>query len=233
MTETNFVSEEDFEKLLDSIPNQSSMDKLSKEDWHWFFRLQYRCAFRPIEELRLYPENFDCDHSIVTMNETKTGFAHCKCSKWGRKHEYQRKAVCLSSDKNCKKCNGRGKYSIPQHTTIHPWDIKELREYLKTKEKGKKIWPVSRQTAWTHFKTYCELSGLKYFWQKPVRSWKDTQYLLRSSREKIMEDLGAKPSIMDLKMRHKPKTMGDTYRQRDIHALIGWEQEAYKVKVKA
>ena len=74
----------------------------------------------------------------------------------------------------------------------------------------------------------CLASGLRYFWQKEDRAFKKGwPYLLRSSREKIMEDLGCKPSIMDLKMRHKARSMGDVYRARTIYDLLAWEAEHY------
>lgn len=234
MTETNFVSEEDFEKLLDSIPIQSGNDKMSNEDWRMFFTLMYGCALRIKETTKLKPENLDIEHRILTIPESKTGYKHCKCSAWKAPENSKRNTILVSADKACKRCEGKGKHRVSQRTTILPQDIKQLKSYLYKKIEGQYIWPITRQTAWTKFKQMCEDSKLSYFWQKEERAFKQGwPYLLRSSRAKIMEKMGAEYSLIALKLRHKSTMVTLRYTEQDINALLGWEAQHYKVKVKA
>ena len=226
MNESNFISESDFAKLLDSIPNQSHANvKLTREDWAWYFKVQYGSALRPKEETKLTPKNFDLDNRILTLNLTKTGWKKCKCSKF-------EKTKLISSDKDCKKCLGEGWLRIPQKTTIDPRDIKGLREYLKNKDPDKVLWPVNRVTVWNKFKQMCQDANLHFHFEKKERAFDDNPYLLRSSRAKIMERLQAPHSYVKLKLRH---TLGSdvtlAYTMPDINALLGWENEAYKVRM--
>jgi integrase len=217
---TNFISEEDFEKLLGSIPNYTDNQKLSGLDWRMLFRIMYSCALRIKEVTEIKRKDIDLDTAILTLHNTKTGWKHCKCSKWKDKK-------LASSDKKCKKCYGSGWIRVIQKTTILLRDIQILKLYLIQTDHDLVLFPVSRQSIWKKFKKMCNDSGLHYRWEKDQRVFKDNPYLLRSSREKIMEQLGAPNSIMDLKMRHKPKTMGDVYRAVDIHALLSWERNHY------
>ncbi|MDE1867890.1 MAG: site-specific integrase, partial [Thaumarchaeota archaeon] len=179
------------------------------------------------EELNLKPENFDLEHGILTIPKSKSGYKRCKCSKWN-------KTTLLHADKACSKCEGKGKVVVPQRTTILPKDIIELKDYLYKKEEGTKIWPVTRQTVWTHFKQMCVDAGISYFWQKSERAFEQGwPYLLRSSRAKIMEKMGAEYSLIALKLRHRSTMVTLRYTEQDIHALLAWEAAHYKVKVKA
>lgn len=209
MTEsTNFVSEEDFEKLLNSIPIQSGNEKMSVEDWMMLFRVMYGCGLRVKETTRLMPEDFDLEHRILTLRETKTGYK--KDKKTGEKKR------------------------VPQRTTILPSDVVDFKVYLAGKLNSKLIWPVSRQTVWAKFKKMCIDSKLSFFWQKDERAFeKGWPYLLRSSRAKIMEKKGAEYSLIALKLRHKSTMVTMRYTAQDIHALLNWEATHYESDILA
>lgn len=202
MTEsTNFVSEEDFKVLLNSLPSQYHyQDKLNQEDWSMLFTVMYGCALRIKEITTLTPENFDLEHKILTLTQTKTGWKKTK----------------------------EGKIRKAQRTTILPNDAEILKPYLDKKARGERVWPVTRQTIWHKFKNTCKSAGLDYFWQKDERAFKNAwPYLLRSSRAKIMEHKKAELSLIMLKMRHKGQLVTFRYTAQDIHALLAWELENY------
>jgi len=200
MPESNFVSEADFEKLLNSLPIQYDNAKLTLQDWKMFFKVMYGCALRVKETTRLKPEDFDLEHKILTLNETKTGWKKTK----------------------------EGKVRKAQRTTILPQDAIELKAYLASKLSNQLIWPITRQTVWHKFKAMCINSGLSYFWQKDDRAFKQGwPYLLRSSRAKIMVREHADFSLIQLKMRHKGQSVTFRYTELDIHALLAWEAEHY------
>jgi len=232
MTESNFISESDFEKLLDSIPNQLHKNtRMSEEDWRMLFRVMYGCALRIKECTKLTPQSFDLDNRILTLAETKTGWKHCKCSKWESIPNSKQKKLAYA-DKDCKKCHGEGWIRVAQKTTILPGDVKDLKRYLAGRAEHLVLWPVNRVTIWAKFKQMCEDANLHFHFEKKERAFDDNPYLLRSSRAKIMERLQAPHSYVKLKLRH---TLGSdvtlAYTMPDINALLGWENEAYKVRM--
>jgi len=223
MNESNFISESDFAKLLDSIPNQSHKNtRMDREDWVMLFRVMYGCALRIKECTKLTPESFDLDNRILTLAQTKTGWKKCKCGKSTR---------TKIKDPLCTKCDD-GWIRVKQKTTILPGDVKDLRAYLKGRAEDLVLWPVNRVTIWAKFKQMCQDANLHFHFEKKERAFDDNPYLLRSSRAKIMERLQAPHSYVKLKLRH---TLGSdvtlAYTMPDINALLGWENEAYKVRM--
>src|SRR2546427_3074812 len=66
------LTKEDFQNLLDSIPDQSHLNaKMGAQDWRMFFRVMYGCALRVKETANLRPENFDLEHGILSVPITK------------------------------------------------------------------------------------------------------------------------------------------------------------------
>jgi len=107
-----------------------------------------------------------------------------------------------------------------------------LKRYLAGRAEDLVLWPVNRVTIWAKFKQMCEDANLHFHFEKKERAFDDNPYLLRSSRAKIMERLQAPHSYVKLKLRH---TLGSdvtlAYTMPDINALLGWENEAYKVRM--
>lgn len=198
---TNFVSEDKFRLLLESLDEKETeatfngLSKMSKLDWKMLFRTMYGSALRITEVTTLLPQDFDLEHRILTLRNTKTGF---------------------------KKKKGH-KVRVVQRTTILGRDIEDMKDYLSNKVVNMPVFPVSRQMIHKKFKQMCKDSGQHFFWQKEERSFKDNPYLLRSSRAKIMEQKGAEYSLIALKLRHKNQMVTMRYTAVDIHALLNWE----------
>ncbi len=231
LTSTNYLSPEDFKKMVDAIPlvTEYNKSKLHKGQWYrlpdpkkiqvcaW---IQYCHALRVTEGFTLKREDFDFNMAILSLNYTKTGYERCKCSKW-------KKTLLLSSDKDCLECQGLGKYRIQQITSIPPDLPQWVKDYILQNEiplKG-----LNRQLIWTYYKKACVLAGLDLAERQKRRTVKGAwTHLLRKSRSKLMKHLGADREMRMLKLRHAAKDAHDAYDMPDINALIEWERENIK-----
>ena len=83
MTSTNYLNPEDFQKLVNAIPlvteyNKSKLLNGSRvpnsRKLQQILIVQYCCALRISEVLRLRKENFNFKTKILTLEKTKTGF---------------------------------------------------------------------------------------------------------------------------------------------------------------
>lgn len=113
-----------------------------------------------------------------------------------------------------------------QKTTILPYDIEKLRKFLSGFQGDERVFPITRSTAWRYYKNASKLGGLKIFEAKEVidieGAWTN---LLRSSCAKMYEDLRAKPSMIQRKLRHQPRNITELYTKRDLQALLDWEDK--------
>lgn len=223
MTQTNYLSPEMFDYFIKGIElvrhynalkrtNQKGIP--SERDLVMLTKIQYGCGLRITEALNLTLDDFDLDSKILTLNNTKTGFR--KCSK------------CKGKDLNCSKCDGRGKIRIKQFTTIPPYLISELRNYLKSKD----VWGnqkdlfknVTRQVVWSYYKKAGKLAGLNIAEQQDEKFINGVwTHLLRKSCSKRMAELGASRELRMVKLRHSNKDAHDRYDRPDINALLKWE----------
>jgi len=84
MTSTNYLSPTDFKKMIDAIPlvteyNKSKLLGWSKEkvpdpeNIQAALWVQYCCALRISEVIKLKPDSFDFEDRILTLLNTKTG----------------------------------------------------------------------------------------------------------------------------------------------------------------
>lgn len=182
--------------------------------------VQYCCALRISEVLDLQLDDFNFDRKILTLNHTKTGFKHCRlCSKW-------KKGKLIYADKDCKKCLGKGKYRVKQFTSIPP----DFPDWVKTSMKSwewpnQSLFTLNRQLLWSYVKKACKLAGLEIGEQQEERyiegGW---THLIRKSRAALMDELGAKETLIKVKLRHTFTTT-QRYTKGDINALIKWEFE--------
>lgn len=96
-----------------------------------------------------------------------------------------------------------------------------------------RLFPVSRQTVWTYAKRAANLAGLNLYEDQDKREIEGAwTHLFRKSYAKFMYNEGAKPALIDVKLRHTHKSpnMADstfTYIKPDINALIEWESNIY------
>lgn len=215
----NYLTPDEIELFIGVLPQVISKRKhFTAKDVQWSARIQYICGLRITEALTLMPSDFDLEHLVLTLNHTKTGFKRCKCSTW-----HKRKLIYALP--NCPKCKGLGKYRIPQFTTIPPQDKPAIETYLNTKPKGKRLFNFTRKTAWKYYKEAGKLAGLNIREQQTERAIEGIwTHLLRKCRAKLMEGLGAKQTLIKLKLRHTFDTT-ETYTRPDIQLLKKWEYE--------
>jgi len=202
MTTTNYLSPQDFKKMVDAIPlvteynigklhyNQAKRvpDTFILQCALW---VQYCHALRVSEVLNVVSENFKFDRNILELFNTKTG------------------------------------KSKKQFTSIPPDLDPMVKIYIKNR-KGL-LFPFTRQLLWSYVKKACKMAGLELGEQQDSRyvegGW---THLLRKSRAKMMDDLGCKEGLIARKLRHSWKNTTDRYVRLDINALIEWEQKNIK-----
>jgi len=227
MTTTNYLSPEDFKKMVDAIPlvteyNKSKLLSVQKERvpdpkliqaCAW---VEYSSALRVSETLNASAEDFNFKSGILTLPRTKTGFKRCKCSKWEKRQ-------LIEVDKNCDKCLGIGKIRKKQLTTISPLLPSWVVQLIKSKEG--KLFPFTRQLIWSYYKKAANMAGLELGEQQDDRyvegAW---THLLRKSYSKLMKFKGANRDLRNVKLRHVLDTQ-ERYDQEDINSLIEWERE--------
>lgn len=113
-----------------------------------------------------------------------------------------------------------------QKTTIMPYDVKRIERFLNKFSDSDQLFPVTRSTVWRYYKNASRLAGMNIFESKDevdiVGAW---THLLRSSCSKMYEDLGAKHSLVQKKMRHSGRDVTDRYTKVDMQALLDFEEE--------
>jgi integrase len=212
MTTTNYLSPEDFKKMVDAIPlvteyNKSKLiglqqDKVPEpvllQSALW---IQYCHGLRVSEVLQLTPNDFDFDRKILTLKRTKTGFKK-KDGVKVRKLQFT---------------------SIPPDL---PQGVKnQIIQYQKIINEEFRLFPFSRQLIWAYVKKASKLAGLELGEQQDERyiegAW---THLIRKSRAKFMIEKGASEVMVKVKLRHT-FSVTERYTKPDINALIKWEEE--------
>jgi len=116
---------------------------------------------------------------------------------------------------------GKGKY---QKTTIPPYLIPTLRNYLKRFSPSDQIWPINRQNAWRYYKDAGRMGGLSIFEEHENHDIEGVwTHMFRKACSKRMQELGASRELRMLKLRHSMKDAHDAYDKKDINALLKWE----------
>ena len=205
MTTTNYLSPEDFKKMVDAIPivteyNKSKLLSRQKDkvpsSWHiqWALWVQYCHALRVSELLQLTKEHFDFDRNILTLEKTKTGF---------------------------KKKDGK-KVRKKQFTSIPPDLPKQVIESIRLSHGL--LFPFTRQLIWSYVKKAAKFAKLELGEQQDERyiegAW---THLIRKSRAKYMIELGAPEVMVKVKLRHT-FSVTERYTKPDINSLIEWEK---------
>ena len=246
---TNFLSESDFERFLNSLrqmleKNQKTMAQTNRElsmpieGFESLFRLAYSSALRISETLTLLPGDFDFEKRILTLRQTKTGYKKCKCAKRVKEGN----SWFLVGDSKCKICDGAFKLRKTQYTTIHPSYADSLKLYVQKCSQDKPIFRTNRITLWSYAKKAGELAGLNVFEQQDDRLIEGVwTHLFRKSRAQQMMRDKAKDELGDfvyelvkIKLRHSLKAKDVTQRYSNIigqklglNDLLEWEQKHY------
>lgn len=223
---SNYLSPQKFKLFIDIIPRLHHFHEdyqkppMTAYEFQMLYKIVYNCALRVSEGLNINAEDFDISHKTLHLPNTKTGWRNCKCSKWKKKK-------LIKVDKDCDKCHGKGKVRVSQKTSIGPMLIDDLDKFLNGRTG--KLFHCHRSTIWKYGKEAGRLAGLEMFEEQNQRSidgvW---THLFRKSYSKLMEELGASPSLIMLKGRWKPKQMYQTYTKPDLGYLIAWEYKNVK-----
>lgn len=208
MVTTNYLSPQDFKKMVDAIPlvteyNKSKLhtfqaDKVPRAtDIQAILWIQYCMGLRISEALLLTRSNFNFQRKILTLTKTKTGF---------------------------KKVDGK-KVRKNQYTSIPPdfplWIETIIQNTYKDDER---LFNQTRQLIWSYVKKASKFAGLELGEQQDERyiegAW---THLIRKSRAKMMIEMGAAEVMVKVKLRHT-FSVTERYTKPDINALIEWEQ---------
>ena len=142
MGDTLYMDREMFRQFLDGIPSLK-LRKITHEQLRLLFELLLYGGLRISEVLQITPTNL-IGGGKIKLWKTKGGIERCNCSVWKF-----RPTKLESSDKNCKKCKGLGKYRIPVNVWIDNSEVyHELEELAKTKNIDERLFPIHRSWAW-------------------------------------------------------------------------------------
>lgn len=113
-----------------------------------------------------------------------------------------------------------------QKTTIPPFQINRLERFLSQHSDDEILFPTGRMTMWKYYRNAGRLGGLNIFEAQDQRDINNVwTHLLRKSWAKLMEDLGAKESLIARKLRHSPSSVTQRYTKVDINSLLEWEEK--------
>ncbi len=208
MTTTNYLSPEDFKKMVDAIPlvteyNKGKLLSIQKKRVpdpkliQYALWVQYCMGLRVSEVLNLEWDDFDFERYILTLTKTKTGF---------------------------KKVDGVKKRK-KQFTSIPPDFPLDAVSYIFKHDDHVKIFPFTRQLIWSYVKKASKMAGLELGEQQDERDIEGAwTHLIRKSRAKYMIEKGAPEVMVKVKLRHT-FSVTERYTKPDINALIEWERE--------
>lgn len=113
-----------------------------------------------------------------------------------------------------------------QKTTIPPFQINSLEKFLDQYSDNDRLFPTTRMTVWKYYRNAGRLAGLNIFESQDQRDINNVwTHMLRKSWSKLMENLGAKESLIARKLRHSPRSVTQRYTKVDINALLDWEEK--------
>lgn len=142
MGDTLYMDRQMFREFLDGIP-KLKLRKITHKQLALLFELLLYGGLRISEVLQITPSSL-IGGGKIKLWQTKGGWERCSCSEW----EF-RPTKLVSSNKNCEKCHGIGKYRIPVNVWIDNNEVyQELIELSKTKNPDQRLFPIHRSWAW-------------------------------------------------------------------------------------
>ncbi len=117
-----------------------------------------------------------------------------------------------------------------QYTSILPFDVKRLDNFLSKFNDTEKLFPTSRSTMWKYYKNAGKLAGLKLFSIKDQQKIKGAYtHLMRESCGKMYEAFGAKESLIARKLRHSRKSGSMTmrYLSKDLNSVMAFDRKHF------
>lgn len=188
---------------------------------------------RVTETIHVRKQDINFNTRILTVTHPKSETT-CDCSVWKYRDLVSRVRVLDSSDPNCPKCHGKGKWKKPQKTTITPRFLFELRQYCEPLKDDQLLFPIHRKTLWQWGKKAGYLAGINIFQQKEEKLIEGIfLHLFRAlCSKRTLRDAKADPykdQIVACKLRHSYQTVTDRYTKIDINYLWSWEERTYNL----
>ena len=146
MGEVTYFTQEQFAKFLDDLDNLKTK-KMPIEKIRLLFEVLCSGAMRINEVLDLELEDILSDGQI-RIKRAKGGWKRCACSSWKF-----RPTTLVSSNKDCSRCHGEGKYRIFQYTFLPETILLRLRTYAGEVQPGAKIFPISARQVFNYVNT--------------------------------------------------------------------------------
>lgn len=140
MGETLYFTKEMMDEFLVAI-GQLKLRKMTHKQVKLMFLVLLAMAGRISEVLSLTPEDI-LSNGKIRLRITKGGWKRCQCSVWKF-----RPTTLISSDPNCSKCKGLGKYRISEYGWVQEGVAEELKELALETKPGKKLFPITRRQA--------------------------------------------------------------------------------------
>lgn len=233
MQQTNYISSQIFyEKFLPSIERivkQYRIHVMSALAFYWAARIHFGCGLRISELLHIRRRDMDLSHRILALPNTKTGKEHCKCSVWEKKEKWETRKKLVSADPTCTKCHGIGSVRVVQRTTIMPYDIEPLEEFLSEYGENDILFDTNRVTMWQFYDKVIENLGLNIYSIKKITAIEGGYtHLMRESCAKMYEIAGARESIISAKLRHKPSSVTQRYTKVDLNEVLNFDDEHFR-----
>jgi integrase len=198
------------------------------------FEMMEDTGLRITELLHVKKKDIDFESNVILVTHPKSE-KDCKCASWEYKDLVSRKKKLVSSDKNCPRCHGRGRWKRPQRTTFTPRFAPKLLEYLQSiVDDEALLFPVHRKTMWQWGKKAGDEAGIKITQYKDEKEIKGIfLHLFRSlCAKRMVIDANDEPYKIELiatKLRHSINSGIVTYRYTkiDINYLREWEARKY------
>ena len=220
---------QDFYQELSKIPTQ--MAPINGQEAVLCFKFMEDTGCRVNETIHIKKQDVNFRARILTVMFPKSE-TRCKCSTWRHRDLYSKGWVLDSADNNCKQCHGKGKWKQPQHTTITPRLIDELKTYCDGLKDDQYLFPVTRKTLWKWGKKAGVNANINIFQQKKQKLIEGIfLHLFRAlcSKRTISDAMSDpyKDQLVACKLRHSFASVTDRYTKIDINYLWSWEEGKY------
>ncbi len=235
MIEANNLTALDLQKFyaeLEKIPSPRA--PLNGQEAILLFEFMEDTGCRITETIHIKKQDINFRTRILTVTNPKVESTCELCSKWKYRDLETRVRVLVSSDPNCKRCHGKGKWKEPQKTTITPRLIDKVRQYCEPMRDDELLFPVHRTTLWKWGKKAGLVAGLKLFQVKKQQEIEGVfLHLFRALCSKRMvrdaKDDPFRDQLVAQKLRHSFATVTDRYTKIDINYLWSWEEKTYQL----
>jgi len=111
-----------------------------------------------------------------------------------------------------------------QKTTILPYDAAKIVRFLSRFNMNEKLFPITKKTMLRYYRNALILGGFNLLEKDKINIDDPWNQLMRSSCAKMYEDLGAKFSIVQRKLRHS-SSIEHKYAESDLQQVLNFEDK--------